>query len=161
MKRSVLRIIARTSVFIAALVIATQTASADEMRTFIKSGLAYEDVKQDLESAIEHKGLKIGAVGDLGEMLGRTQDAIGGGNVYKSAHYLQFCSAVLGHKLAAADPANIGHCPFLMFIYETIAKPGEVVVGYRSITRSGSAATRAVLDEAEVMLQSIAHEAVN
>ncbi len=135
--------------------------SADEMRTFVKSGLAYDDVKQDLESAIERKGLKIGAVGDLGDMLGRTQGAVGAGNVYKSAHYMQFCSAVLGHKLAAADPANIGHCPFLMFVYETVAKPGEIVVGYRTITRTGSAATRAVQDEADAMLESIAREAVN
>jgi uncharacterized protein (DUF302 family) len=161
MKRSVLRMIARTSLFFAVLVIASQTASADDMRTFKKTGLAYEDVKQDLESAIEHKGLKIGAVGDLADMLARTQEAIGGGSVYKSAHYLQFCSAMLGHKLAAADPANIGHCPFLMFVYETNAKPGEIIVGYRSIIRSGSAATRAVLDEAEAMLDSIAREAVN
>ena len=161
MKRSVLSVIARTSLFFAVLVFASQTASADEMRIFKKTGLAYEDVKLDLESAIEHKGLKLGATGDLADMLGRTQDAIGGASVYKSAHYLQFCSAVLGHRLAAADPANIGHCPFLMFIYETVAKPGEIVVGYRSITRSGSAATRAVLDEADAMLESIAREAVN
>ena len=135
--------------------------SADEMRTFVKSGLAYDDVKQDLEIAIERKGLKIGAVGDLGDMLGRTKDAVSAGSVYKFAHYLQFCSAVLAHKLAAADPANIGHCPFLVFIYETVAKSGEIVVGYRMITRSGSAASRSVQDEIDAMLESIAREAVN
>jgi hypothetical protein len=115
------------------------SAAADEMRTFVKRGVAYDDVRQDLESAIEGKGLKIGVIGDLGDMLERTRKDVGAGPAtYKSAHYFQFCSAMLAHKLAAADAGNIGHCPFLMFSYETIAKPGEVVVGYRMITRAGS-----------------------
>ena len=136
-------------------------ALADEMRTFRKQGMAYADVKLDLESAIEGKGLKIGAIGDLADMLGRTQADLGGGKAtYKAAHYLQFCSASLAHKLSAADPTNIGHCPFLMFIYETAIKPGEVVVGYRSFTPAGSSATRAVLEEADAMLDAIAREAI-
>ena len=137
------------------------TAVADEMRTFKKTGVPYEDVKMDVEMAIEHKGLKIGAIGDLGDMLARTQSDIAKGDTatYKAAHYYQFCSAVLSHKLAKADPMNIGHCPFLVFSYETLAKPGEIVVGYRTITRSGSPETRAVLDEVEATLDNIARSA--
>jgi hypothetical protein len=144
-----------------ALLIGCSPARADEMKTYVKRGMAYDDVKMDLESAIEGKGLKIGAIGDLGDMLARTQaDIAKGPAIYKSAHYYQFCSAMLAHKLTAAEPGNIGHCPFLMFSYETAAKPGEVVVGYRSFTRAGSPATRAVLDEADAMLDAIARDAV-
>jgi len=141
--------------------LAWSPADADEMKTYVKRGMAYDDIKMDIETAIEGKGLKIGAVGDLGDMLARTQaDIAKGPTIYKSAHYYQFCSAMLTHKLTAANPNNIGHCPFIMFSYETVAKPGEVVVGYRTVTRTGSAATRAVLDEVDAMFDAIAREAV-
>lgn len=141
--------------------IVASAAVADDMRTFVKQGMAYDDVKMDLETAIEGKGLKIGAIGDLGDMLERTRiDLNAGPAVYKSAHYMQFCSAVFAHKLAAADPKNLGHCPFLMFIFETAAKPGEVVIGYRPLVRSGTPATRAMLDEVEKLFEDIAAEAL-
>jgi uncharacterized protein (DUF302 family) len=151
---------ARLAVALFATLAVPTHSYADEMRLFVKRGLPYDEVKMDLESAIEGRGLKIGAIGDLGDMLKRTQaDAGQGAIVYKAAHYYQFCSAVLAHRLAAADPVNIGHCPFLVFSYETAAAPGEIVVGYRSVTRTGSAATRAVLDDVEAMFASIAREA--
>ena len=148
-----------TAVALAA--VAVTSAMADDMRMYVKRGGSYEDVKMDVEMAIEHKGLKIGAVGDLGDMLSRTQADIAKTEpaTYKFAHYYQFCSAVLSHKLAKADPSNIGHCPFLVFSYETVAKPGEIVVGYRPVTRHGSAETRAVLDEVEATLDGIARAA--
>jgi hypothetical protein len=147
-------------VALSAVLAMPSAAYADEMRLFVKRGLPYDEVKMDLESAIEGKGLKIGSIGDLGDMLARTQaDAGTGPPVYKTAHYYQFCSAVLAHRLAAADPGNLGHCPFLMFSYETQAAPGDVVVGYRTITRTGSAATRAVLEDVEAMFAGIAREA--
>lgn len=155
------KLIVMLAVLFFSVAMAHSVAFADEMRTFSKQGLAYGDVKLDLESAVEGKGLKIGAVGDLADMLSRTQADLGAAKAtYKAAHYLQFCSASLAHKLTAADPANIGHCPFLMFIYETATKPGEVVVGYRSFTPAGSSATRAVLEEADAMLDAIAREAI-
>jgi hypothetical protein len=151
----------RVALAAAVMALSSIPALADEMRTAVKRGRPYAEVKEDLETAIEGKGLKIGAIGDLGDMLARTQDDIAKGPAtYRAAHYYQFCSAMVAHKLTAADPNNIGHCPFLMFSYETVAKPGEVVVGYRSFTRAGSPATRAILDEADAMLDAIAREAI-
>ncbi len=136
-------------------------ALADPTRTYVKRGVPYDDVKLDIETAIEGKGLKIGITADLAEMLARTTaDIAAGPAVYKSAHYYQFCSAALAHKWAAADPANIGYCPLVMFSYESAQQPNEVVVGYRLFPRTGSAATRAVLDEAEALLDAIARDAV-
>ncbi len=87
----------RFALWSAAMMLTTFLATiavADNMRTFVKRGAAYEDVKLDLQTAIEGKGLKIGAVGDLGDMLARTaKDLDIGAPVYQSAHYLQFCSA--------------------------------------------------------------------
>lgn len=144
-----------------ALLVCASPSVAGEMRTYTKRGLPYEDVKMDLESAIEGKGLRIGAVGDLGNMLDRTRaDLKAGPQVYKSAHYLQFCSALYAHKLTAADPQSVGYCPFLMFIYEPVANPGDVVIGYRAFARTGTAATQALLDEVDALLDSIAREAM-
>lgn len=154
-------LVARAIAVFAATAMFGCCAVADDMRTFVKHGTAYDDVKQDLESAIEGKGLKVGAVGDLGDMLDRTRaDLHAGPQVYKSAHYLQFCSAMYAHKLAAADPKNLGHCPFLMFIYESVAKPGEVVIGYRPFAGTGNVATQAVLADVDALLDSIAREAL-
>jgi hypothetical protein len=151
----------RRALFWLVVFAATSTSvRADEMRTYVKRGASYQDVQVDLQSAIEGKGLKIGAVGDLGDMFARTQaDAGQGQATYKSAHYYQFCSAMLAHKFTEADPTNIGHCPFLMFTYEEVLKPNEIVIGYRAFSRAGSAATRAALDEAETLLDAIAREA--
>jgi hypothetical protein len=135
--------------------------SADAMRTFVKRGTPYADVKFDLVSAIEGKGLKIGVVGDLADMLDRTHADVGSGTarIYIAAHYIQFCSAKLAHALTAANPANLGYCPFLMFIYEAVATPGEVVIGYRPLIGQGSAATSATLAEVTTLLDDIATEA--
>lgn len=156
-----MRLLARAVTMLAAVALFGHAATADDMRTYTKQGMAYDDVKMDLETAIEGKGLRIGAVGDLGDMLDRTRaDLSAGAAVYKSAHYMQFCSAVYAHKLAAADPKNLGHCPFLMFIYETTAKPGDVVIGYRPFARTGNAVTQALLGEIDDMLDGIAREAL-
>jgi uncharacterized protein (DUF302 family) len=156
-----MRMVAKAMAILATIALFGHAAAADDMRTYAKQGMAYDDVRMDLETAIEGKGLRIGAVGDLGDMLDRTRaDLNAGAAVYKSAHYMQFCSAVYAHKLAAADPTNLGHCPFLMFIYETVAKPGEVVIGYRPFARTGSAATQAVLAEVDALFDDIAREAL-
>lgn len=134
---------------------------ADGTRSYTKKSAVYLDVLQDLRMAIEAKGLVVGAVGDLALMLERTRPALGiERRIYNGADYLNFCSAALAHKFAAADPTNVGYCPFLMFIYETVKRPGEVVVGYRIFARMGNAATIAILNEAEALLDGIAREAV-
>ncbi len=141
--------------------LAVPAFSADGTRTYTKKQAVYLDVLQDLRMAIEAKGLVVGAVGDLAMMLERTSPTLGiEGKIYSGADYLNFCSAPLAHKFAAADAANVGYCPFLMFIYETVKRPGEVVVGYRIFTRMGNAGTIAILDEAEALLDGIAREAV-
>ncbi len=140
---------------------ATSVVGADGMRSYSKKGAVYQDVLLDTRMAIEARGLVVGAVGDLATMLERTRDTVNvKSKVYTGADYLNFCSAALAHKFAAADPSNVGYCPFLLFIYETTDAPGEVVVGFRLFARIGNAATRAVLDEAELLLDGIAREAV-
>ncbi len=79
--------------------------------------------------------------------------------IYKKAEFVTFCSAKLSRAMMEANPANIGYCPYVVFVYETVAKPG-VVIGYRVPTKAkASPATKAALAEIDKMLAGIIKEA--
>jgi hypothetical protein len=59
-----------------------------------------------------------------------------------------------------ADPMNLGSCPYVMFLYESAAKPGEVTVGYRLPGSRGDDASKKALAEVETLLDGIAKEVV-
>ncbi|MBA4172656.1 MAG: DUF302 domain-containing protein [Hyphomicrobium sp.] len=143
---------------------ATLPAVAQEVRTF-PAKAAYEDVKADLMTAIVNRGLVSDYTGNIGRMLERTGADVGSTRaIYRSAEYLTFCSAKFSRVMMEADPANLGFCPFVMFIYEIADKPanapGSVVVGYRRpVSTSGNAATQAALANIDKLLSEIATEA--
>ena len=141
------------------LVFPVSVARAAEPRTIVKSG-SYDDVHFELNNAIIVRGLNISGVGNLNAMLERTGADVGSTTeIYKSAEYISFCSAKLSRRMMEADARNIAFCPFILFIYETVAKPGEVVVGYRIPEGRGDSGSRAALADAEKMLESIIQDA--
>jgi Domain of unknown function DUF302 len=108
-----------------------RAGAADEIRTITKRA-AYEDVQTDVLDAIIARGLKADQVGNTAAMLERTEGAVGATKpVYKAASVVAFCSARIAHAFVKANPANIASCPSQIFLYETAAEPGIVVVGYR------------------------------
>jgi uncharacterized protein (DUF302 family) len=139
---------------------ATEPQGNPAMAAASKSGARYQDVREDLLMAIEAQGFVVGAIGDLGMMLSRSAMDFGHRPVYLHAEYLNFCPASIAHALAAADPANLAYCPFQMVVYETVAAPGTIVVGYRHPGADGNAATRAILADAERVFAGIAKAAV-
>ena len=99
--------------------------------------------------------------GNVGGMLERTGADIGSTSpIYKHAEYFTFCSAKLSRATMEAEAANVGYCPYVVFIYETAAAPGTTHVGYRSPPLHGSDASKAALAEIERLLDAIAKEAV-
>ena len=135
-------------------------ATADEVRTLSKAG-KFEDVRSDLEQAIVGKGLVIDYNGHIGRMLERTGADVGSvKTVYKNAQYLVFCSAKLSRATMEADPKAIGFCPYVIFIYETAAKPGEIVVGYRRPMAPSGSTAAAALGAVEALLDGIVKEVV-
>ena len=135
-------------------------ALAQEVRTYRKSA-TFEDVKLDLADAIISRGLVADFTGNVGAMLERTAKDVGSAKpIYKRAEYVSFCSAVLSRKLMEADPANLGYCPFVLFVYEAAAKPGEVVVGFRRLAATGDAASQKAIVEVEALLDGIARDAL-
>lgn len=145
---------------ILALVVVCHSASAQDI-AIRSTQAAFEDVKFELQNAIVGRGLTVDVNGDVAGMLARTGADLGGAKpIYKQAEYFSFCSAKLSRATMEADPANLGFCPYVVFIYETVAAPGMVHVGYRTHPPHGSPASRAALSEVDKLLAAIVGDAV-
>jgi uncharacterized protein (DUF302 family) len=141
-------------------VLAGTPVSAQEIKTYSKAG-SFEDVKFDLNNAIVGRGLVIDQNGHIGRMLERTGADLGATKpIYKNAEFFSFCSAKLSRQMMEAEPSNIGFCPYIVFIYETASKPGEIVIGYRRPAITGNQDSQAALVQIEKLLDGIAQEAV-
>jgi hypothetical protein len=136
------------------------TAAAEEIRTYTRRA-AYDDVKFELTNAVIGRGLTIDYTGHIGRMLERTGADVGSSKpLYRAAEFLTFCSAKLSRAMMEADLANVGFCPYVVFLYEAADKPGEIVVGYRRPQPSGNEASRKALAEIDALLDGIVKDAV-
>jgi uncharacterized protein (DUF302 family) len=140
---------------------ALQAADPHPVVTYSKKA-KFEDVRDDLKSAIEGKGLVIDSQSYVNRMLERTGKDIGSSRkLYVDAQAFVFCSAALSRKTMEADPANMAQCPYSISVYATAAEPDKVFVSYRRPWRpDGSAASKASLKEVEALLDRIAREAL-
>lgn len=135
-------------------------AIAQDLKTLTRKG-SFDDVKFELNNAIIDRGLVVDHTGQIGQMLARTGADFGSAKrIYKQAEFVSFCSARLSRQMMEADADNIAFCPYVVFFYETAAKPGEIVVGYRPPAPRGSDASRAALAEIDKLLDGIIKDAV-
>jgi hypothetical protein len=133
---------------------------AQDLKTYSKTG-GYEDVKFELNDAIIRRGLAIDYTGHINTMLERTGADVGSTRrVYQNAEFFMFCSAKLSRAMIEADPANVGYCPYVVFLYEAADKPGEIVVGYRRPLPSGNTDSQKALAAIDTLLDGIAKDAV-
>ena len=78
-------------------------------------------------------------------MLNRTGSDVGSDvKIYDNADVFLFCSAVLSRKVMEADPNNIAHCPYGVFVTD---KDGAVAVGYRNLPEGPMQEVQTLLDE--------------
>ncbi|NIZ59776.1 DUF302 domain-containing protein [Sedimentitalea sp. CY04] len=127
-------------------------ASADGTSTIYKYDGSFEDAAFSLESAIIDKGLNIDYVSHVGEMLSRTGQDVGSDvTLFDNAEIYIFCSAVLSRKMMEADPLNIAHCPYGIFVAD---REGEVMVGYRNYPEGP-------MQEVQSLLAEIVEEALS
>lgn len=113
---------------------------------------SFEDATFAVESAIVDKGLVIDYVSHTGDMLNRTGKDVGSEKkLFEAADIFLFCSAVLSRKVMEADPMNIAHCPYGIFVAE---REGKVMVGYRNLPEGP-------MQEVQALLDSIAKAAVS
>ncbi len=134
----------------AAIAIFGQTAVAQDETHYTFDG-SFEDAAFSLESAIIGRGLVIDYRSHTGEMLNRTQADIEGAiPLYDAADIFVFCSAVLSRKMMEADPLNIAHCPYGIYVAD---RDGEVTIGYRHYPEGP-------MQEVQAFLDDIAREAI-
>ena len=127
------------------------TGVAAETRTY-PADMSFDDAAFGVETAITNRGLVIDYVSHVGEMLNRTGEDVGSTEpLFEEADIYLFCSAVVSRKVMEADPDNIAHCPYGIFVRE-MAETGAVEVGYRTMPGGE-------MQEVEALLDAIAREA--
>ena len=111
---------------------------------------SFDDASFAVESTIVGRGLVIDFVSHVGDMLNRTGADVGSGTkIFDKANIFLFCSAVVSRQVMEADPSNIQHCPYGIFVTEI---DGEVMIGYRDYPDGP-------MDIVETLLQDIVREA--
>ncbi|MEP4981875.1 DUF302 domain-containing protein [Ascidiaceihabitans sp.] len=122
----------------------TLAAAQDTSTTYIYDG-SFDDAAFSVESAIIGKGLVIDYVSHTGEMLERTRADMGSDvTLFEAADIFIFCSAALSRKVMEADPMNIAHCPYGIFVAE---REGKVMIGYRNYPEGPMQEVQALLDD--------------
>lgn len=135
--RSVVAILAATCLMAPA-------AMAQDMTSYAFDG-EFDDATFNVESAILDRGLVIDYVSHAGEMLARTGADVGSDTViFDNADIFLFCSAVLSRKVMEADPSNIRHCPYAVFVTD---RDGVVEIGYRHFPDGPMQEVQALLDD--------------
>ncbi|MAM60311.1 DUF302 domain-containing protein [Maritimibacter sp. UBA3975] len=105
---------------------------------------SFDDATFAVESAIVGQGLVIDYVSHTGEMLNRTAGDVGSDvQLFEAADVFLFCSAVLSRKVMEADPMNIAHCPYGIFVAD---REGTVMIGYRNYPEGPMQEVQALLD---------------
>ncbi|MBV0912780.1 DUF302 domain-containing protein [Anianabacter salinae] len=122
---------------------ATATAAiAEEPVTYAFDG-SFDDATFALENAIIGQGLVIDFTSHVGEMLNRTGADVGSAEtIFDQAEIYLFCSAVTSREVMEADPMNIQHCPYGIFVTEA---QGEVMIGHRAYPDDTMSPVRSLL----------------
>lgn len=124
-------------------------AVAQDVITYDFDG-SFDDATFAVESAIVDRGLVIDFVSHVGDMLNRTGEDVGSGEmIFESADIFLFCSAAVSRRVMEADPMNIVHCPYSIFVAE---RDGAVMIGHRAYPDGP-------MQEVEAMLDAIIIEA--
>jgi uncharacterized protein (DUF302 family) len=126
-------------------------ATAQDAITFPYSG-SFEDASFAVESAIIDRGLVIDFTSHVGDMLNRTGADMGSQTtIFDNAQIFLFCSAAVSRRVMEADPMNIMHCPYGIFVAE---REGAVMIGHRDYPDGPMQEVEALLDA--IILEAIA-----
>ena len=91
--------------------------------------VSFEDASFAIENAIIDRGLVIDYTSHVGDMLNRTGADVGSDvAIFDNAQIFLFCSAAVSRRVMEADPMNIMHCPYGIFVADM---GGEVMIGHR------------------------------
>lgn len=138
------------SLALAMILAAAPVFAGDQAVTYPFDG-SFEDATFALENAIIGRGLVIDYVSHTGEMLARTAADVGSTKeLFAAADVFLFCSAQLSREVMEADPMNIAHCPYGIFVAD---QGGKVIIGYRKYPQGE-------MQKVEALLGQITQEAL-
>lgn len=127
-----------------AAVLTAGAAIAQDMTVYDFEG-SFDDAVFNVEGAIVGRGLVIDYVSHTGAMLNRTGSDVGSdAKIFDAADIFLFCSAVVSRRVMEADPDNIRHCPYGVFVTE---REGAVQIGYRHFPDGPMQEVQALLDD--------------
>lgn len=127
-----------------AVILSTGATFAQDVTTYPFDG-SFDDATFAVETAIVGKGLVIDYRSHVGDLLNRTGADVGSEvKIFDNADVFLFCSAVLSRKVMEADPMNIAHCPYGIFVTD---RDGQVAVGYRHLPEGAMQDVQTLLDE--------------
>ncbi len=122
----------------------------------------FDEVREQVMSAIGNQGLKINNISYIGKMLIRTGKDLGfKQQIYVKAQAFEFCSATVSRETMAADPHNIIFCPYIIQVYELARQPGTIYLSFRRPTPIGGKRSKKSLVTVEKLLDNIVQDAVS
>lgn len=134
----------RVAIALAALAASALPAAAEEAMTYDFAG-SFEDASFAVETAIVNRGLVIDYTSHVGDMLERTGADVGSSvKIFEKADIFLFCSAVVSRQVMEADPMNIVHCPYSIFVAE---REGKVTIGHHDYPEGAMQAVEDLLVE--------------
>ncbi|MFK7940514.1 MAG: DUF302 domain-containing protein [Roseovarius sp.] len=136
----------------AAICIAATPLYAEEVAKTYPFDGSFEDATFAVESAIVGQGLVIDYVSHVGEMLERTGADVGSDvTLFAEADIFVFCSAVVSRRVMEADPMNIAHCPYGIFVAD---QQGKVTIGHRTYPQGA-------MQDVQTLLEGLVADALN
>jgi len=132
-----------TAIALGGLLSVAAPVAAQDVITYEFNG-SFDDATFAVESAILNRGLVIDYTSHVGEMLARTGGDVGSDvEIFDNADVFLFCSAAISRRVMEADPMNIVHCPYSIFVMDM---DGQVTLGHRAYPDGPMQEVEAVLD---------------
>jgi len=132
-----------TAIALGGLLSVAAPVAAQDVITYEFNG-SFDDATFAVESAILNRGLVIDYTSHVGEMLARTGGDVGSDvEIFDNADVFLFCSAAISRRAMEADPMNIVHCPYSIFVMDM---DGQVTLGHRAYPDGAMQEVEAVLD---------------
>ncbi len=120
----------------------------------------YEQIWEDLQTALSDRGLVVSSVSHIGDMLVRTgQSFEGAKKIFSQARGLVFCSAVLSRTMMETNPHFIAFCPYQITVYSLPGQEGTVYLSYRRLIWNNDQ-DREPLEKIEQLLDGLVGEVI-
>lgn len=121
----------------------------------------YDQIWDDLTTALNNRGLVISSVSHVEEMIKRTGRALNQNKkIFARAKVMEFCSAIISREMMEKNPHYIAFCPYQIIVYSLPDNPNKVYLSYRRLYWGNNLKDRKVLKTVENLLSSLINEVI-